>query len=113
MKVEYSPRAIRDLTAIGAYYRSTASEKVAHAVAERMRHVVNLIAQHPFIAPRVRHRSGVRVAVVLQYPYLIFIAYTLLQWKSSTSVIPRVDLGLEISGSPLAQRAATGGRFAQ
>jgi plasmid stabilization system protein ParE len=72
MKIEYSLRAIRDLTAIGAYYRTNASETVANAAAERIRHVINVIGQHPHVAPQMRRRPGIRVAVVLQYPFLVF-----------------------------------------
>jgi toxin ParE1/3/4 len=72
MRVVYAPRAVRDLRAIGAYYRHVASEQIADAIAERIRHVVGLIAQHPYMAPRVRQRGGVRSAAVLRYPYIIF-----------------------------------------
>jgi hypothetical protein len=34
MRVEYAPRAIRDLAEIAAYYRANASEKIATAVAD-------------------------------------------------------------------------------
>jgi toxin ParE1/3/4 len=71
MKVVFAPRAVRDLERIGAYYRSVASEKVAGAAAERLRHVINLIALRPEIAPRIE-RPSVRVALVLRYPYKIF-----------------------------------------
>lgn len=72
MKVEYAPRAIRDLQEIGSYYRTRASERVATEVAQRIEHIINLIARQPTIAPRVSRRSEVRVALILRYPYKIF-----------------------------------------
>ena len=72
MKVEYAPRAIRDLQEIGAYYRTAADEKVAAAVAQRIEHVVNLVVRQPNIAPLVPGRASVHVALVLRYPYKIF-----------------------------------------
>ncbi len=53
MRVEYAPRAVRDLQEIGSYYRTAANERVAVAVAQRIGHVVNLIARQPSIAPLV------------------------------------------------------------
>ena len=42
------------------------------AVAERIEHVIGLVAQRPEIAPRLIGRSNVRVALVQRYPYKIF-----------------------------------------
>ena len=72
MRLVYAPRALRDLRKIGSCYRSVADEKTAAAVAERISHVINLIARQPYIAPRLRQRADVRSASVLRYPYVIF-----------------------------------------
>ena len=72
MKVVYSPRAVRDLQQIGAYYRAVASPDVAAAIAERIESVIGRLARQPQSAPRVVGRAGVRAVVVLRYPYRIF-----------------------------------------
>jgi toxin ParE1/3/4 len=72
MKVIYSPRATRDLEAIAAYYRSVADPKISAAIGGRIEYVINLIAEHPESCPLVVPRSGVRVALLLRYPYKIF-----------------------------------------
>jgi len=72
MKVSYSPRALRDLEAIAAYYRAVADEKITAALAERFEAVIKRIADHPHSAPRVAERRTVRAALVLRYPYKIF-----------------------------------------
>ena len=72
MRLVYAPRALRDLRRIGAYYRSAADDKTAAAVAQRISHVINLIARQPYIAPRLRQRMDVHSASVLRYPYIIF-----------------------------------------
>ncbi len=72
MRVVYSPRAIRDLEQIGAYYRSAADDKIAGAIAERIELVIARLARHPQSAPRVVGRADVRAVLVLRYPYKIF-----------------------------------------
>ena len=72
MRIVYSPRAIRDLDTIAAYYRTVADSKIASAIAERIEYVVNRLGRHPHSAPRVVSRTDVRVALVLRYPYKIF-----------------------------------------
>jgi toxin ParE1/3/4 len=72
MNVVYSPRAARDLEAIAVYHHAVAGARVAAAIGERIEHVINLVAEHPQSAPRVSERRGVRVALVLRYPYKIF-----------------------------------------
>ena len=72
MNVVYSPRAARDLEAIAAYYYAVAGSRIAAAIGERIEHVISLVADHPYSAPRVLERRGVRVALVLRYPYKIF-----------------------------------------
>jgi toxin ParE1/3/4 len=72
MRVVYSPRAIRDLEHIAAYYRSVADPTIVAAISERIEHVVNRIAQRPHSAPPVVDRRDVRAVLVLRYPYKIF-----------------------------------------
>jgi toxin ParE1/3/4 len=72
MNVLYSPRAARDLEAIAAYHHAVAGPRIATAIGTRIEHVINLVAEHPQSAPRVLQRPGVRVALVLRYPYKIF-----------------------------------------
>jgi len=72
MKLVYSPRAIRDLEHIAAYYRSVADPNIAAAISERIEHVINRIAHRPHSAPRVAGRRDVRAVLVLRYPYKIF-----------------------------------------
>jgi plasmid stabilization system protein ParE len=60
MKVIYSPRAIRDLEKISAYYRSVATASVAAGIGERIEQVIDRLARHPHSAPRVAGRPGVR-----------------------------------------------------
>jgi plasmid stabilization system protein ParE len=72
MKVVYSPRAIRDLNRIAGYYTAVAERHVAAAVGARIEHVINRLAVNPFSAQRLTKRPGVRVALVLRYPYKIF-----------------------------------------
>ena len=72
MKVVFAPRAVRDLREIGVNFRSVATDRTARAAAERIRHVVGLIARQPEIAPRVIGKPSVRVILVLRYPYKIF-----------------------------------------
>ena len=72
MNVIYSPRALRDLQRIAAYYQSVADPNIARAVGARIEHVINRIARNPLSAPRLTKRKGVRVALVFRYPYKIF-----------------------------------------
>jgi len=72
MRIEYSKRAIADLRAISAYYRSFDDSRVAMAVERRIREVIARIGRSPESAPRVVERPEVRVALVLRYPYKIF-----------------------------------------
>ena len=72
MKVVYSPRAVRDLEAIAAYYHTVGEPRIAVAVAERIEYVVNRLGRLPRSAPRVVGRANVRVALVLRFPYKIY-----------------------------------------
>jgi hypothetical protein len=46
MRIDYAPRAIRDLEETGAYYRAVATPPVAAAIAER------LTERHCSLTPR-------------------------------------------------------------
>ena len=72
MRIVYSPRAIRDLEHIAAYYRTVAGSNIAAAISERIEQVINRIARQPHTAPRVVERRGVHAVLVLRYPYKIF-----------------------------------------
>jgi plasmid stabilization system protein ParE len=72
MRAVYSPRAIRDLEHIAAYYRSVADPNIAAAISQRIEQVINRIARRPFSAPPVVERRDVRAVLVLRYPYKIF-----------------------------------------
>lgn len=45
MKVIYSPKAIRDLEHIAAYYRSVADQGIAAAISDRIEQVINRIGR--------------------------------------------------------------------
>ena len=69
MKLVYSPRAIRDLERIAAYYNSVASPKVTTAISQRIEQVIKRIALRPLTAPAVAERRNIRVVLVRRYPY--------------------------------------------
>jgi toxin ParE1/3/4 len=72
MKVVWTREALTDLADIATYYASNASPVVAEAVGRRFVDVVERVRGAPFSAPRVAHRSEVRVAAVVRYPFRIF-----------------------------------------
>jgi toxin ParE1/3/4 len=72
MKVVWTREALTDLADIATYYASNASPVVAEAVGRRFVDVVERVRGAPFSAPRVAHRSKVRVAAVVRYPFRIF-----------------------------------------
>jgi toxin ParE1/3/4 len=55
MSVIYSPRAIRDLERIAAYYVAVADPNIARAVGTRVEQVINRIARNPLSAPRLKN----------------------------------------------------------
>ena len=61
MNLIYSPRAVKDLEEIGAYYRSVASPKIAQTIGKRIEQVIERVARNPRTAPRVSLRGNVRV----------------------------------------------------
>ncbi|MET4044138.1 type II toxin-antitoxin system RelE/ParE family toxin [Bradyrhizobium sp. RT6a] len=72
MKVVWTREALADLADIATYYASNASPVIAGAVGQRFVDVVERVRSAPFSAPRVAHRSEVRVAAVVRYPFRIF-----------------------------------------
>jgi toxin ParE1/3/4 len=72
MKIVYSPRARADFDQIAAYYSKVAGARVAEKIERRLRQVIDHIRQSPDAAPRVKRRSHVRVATVVNYPFRIF-----------------------------------------
>ena len=72
MKVVWTREALADLADIATYYASNASLVVAEAVGRRFVDVMERVRGAPFSAPRVAHRSEVRVAAVVRYPFRIF-----------------------------------------
>jgi toxin ParE1/3/4 len=72
MKLSYSRRALADLEKIAIYYSINASPAVAESVERRFRDVIDRICRAPDSAPRVSHRSQVRAATVIRYPFRIF-----------------------------------------
>jgi len=72
MKVIWTREALADLADIATYYTTNASPSIAEAVGRRFVDVVERIRSVPLSAPRVRHRSQIRVAAVVRYPFRIF-----------------------------------------
>jgi toxin ParE1/3/4 len=71
MKVEYSNRALSDLRKISVDSRRIFGERVAAELGARIETIVERIRQAPESAPRVEQRSGVRVVLLIRYPYKI------------------------------------------
>jgi toxin ParE1/3/4 len=72
MNVIYSPRALRDLEQIAAYYMAVADPSIAAAVGASIERVIDRITRSPFSAPKLTKRPDVRMAFVLRYPYKVF-----------------------------------------
>jgi toxin ParE1/3/4 len=72
MKIEYSKRAIADLRSIATHYLASGDPRVAAEIEARIREVVARVARSPESAPPVLQRPGLRVVLVLRYPYKIF-----------------------------------------
>ncbi len=72
MKVEYSKRAISDITQITAYYARSANPAVAARIAARIQEVVVQITGSPLSGRSVVQRPGVRVVLLPNYRYKIF-----------------------------------------
>ena len=72
MKVIWTREALADLADIATYYATNASPVIAEAVGRRFLDVIERVRSAPFSAPRVAHRSQVRVVTVVRYPFRIF-----------------------------------------
>jgi plasmid stabilization system protein ParE len=71
MKVEYSNRAASDLRKVASDSRRIFGEKVAAELGRRIEEIVERIRRAPESAPKVDQRSGVRVVLLIRYPYKI------------------------------------------
>src|SRR5579864_4865153 len=105
MNVVYSPRAARDLEAIAAYCRAVAGPRIAAAIGARIERVISRVAEHPHRAPRVLQRRGIRVALVIRYPYKIFLSDAAKRSRFRTFVIRHGDRGQSKSDAPAARRS--------
>ncbi len=72
MKVEFTNRAVGDLRKISIQSRKEFGDRVAAALALRLRNVVEQIGKAPESAPRVEQRPGMRVLPLVRYPFKIF-----------------------------------------
>ena len=70
MKVRYTRRALRQLAEILDYIDAR-SPQGADNVKRRLQAVVDLLADHPN-SGRLTRKDGVRRAVAMPYPYVIF-----------------------------------------
>ena len=73
MRIIYSPRAVSDLTEIGDYL-SERNPCGAERVEQRIRAVVDLIADFPASGTTVMSRPNVRAVPLGTYPYRVFYA---------------------------------------
>jgi addiction module RelE/StbE family toxin len=71
MRIVYAESALADLDEIYAY-QTKHWPAVRAPFAARLVAIHQLIADHPFGAPQVAERPGVRVIGVTPYPYRIF-----------------------------------------
>ena len=71
MKLRYSPRAVRDLAAIGDYLRER-SPTGAQAVESKINATIGVLAAFPESGRALTERPQVRVMPVVRYPYLVF-----------------------------------------
>ena len=72
MKVEFTNRAIADLRKISAQSRKEFGDRVAAALAVRIRSVVEQIGDAPESAARVEQRPSMRVLPLVRYPFKVF-----------------------------------------
>ena len=70
MKVRYTETALLELEEIGAYI-AIDNIAAAHAVVNRIKHIIQRIGDFPNIA-RPMNELGVRIFPVPVFPYLIF-----------------------------------------
>ena len=71
MRVTYSPRAVSDLTEIGDYL-SERNPGGALRVGQRIRKVIELVADFPASGRSVALRPNVRSIPLWAYPYSVF-----------------------------------------
>lgn len=72
MKIVYSPRSQGEFDKIAAYYTTVAGIAIAEKIEKRLREVIEHIRRSPLSAPRIRQRSRVRIAAVVDYPFRIY-----------------------------------------
>jgi toxin ParE1/3/4 len=72
MKVEFTRRAVRDLTDIAARSNEQFGDRITAALEQRIRDVITQIGNAPEIAPRVGQLPGMRVLPLVRYPFKIF-----------------------------------------
>ncbi|PJG51964.1 type II toxin-antitoxin system RelE/ParE family toxin [Bradyrhizobium forestalis] len=72
MKVVWTREALAEFADIATYYANNASPAIAGAIGQRFADVIERIRGAPFSSPPVAHRSQVRVAAVVRYPFRIF-----------------------------------------
>ena len=72
MIVEYARRAVADLDQISGYYRSVADLRTASRFETRLLAVVERVAKRPETARPVADRPGVRVALLITFPYKVY-----------------------------------------
>jgi len=75
MKVVFTEPALDDLDEIRRYLQSH-YPSIVTSVEKRLRIVVARVSQWPERAPSVVERPGVRVALLVRYPYKIFYRIT-------------------------------------
>lgn len=73
MKVEWSPRALRDVTEIYEYILPR-SAKGAATVMRRINATVDLIGKFPGVGRSVRAKLGIRALHIGKYPYRVYFA---------------------------------------
>ena len=72
MIVEYARRAVADLDQISGYYHSVADMRTAARFETRLVTVVNRLATRPKTARPVASCPGVRVALLITFPYKVY-----------------------------------------
>ncbi|HEV2335845.1 MAG TPA: type II toxin-antitoxin system RelE/ParE family toxin [Stellaceae bacterium] len=72
MKVEFAKRALSDLRQIAEYHNRADSPALGARIEAGIKRTVTRVARAPESGRPVSQRSGVRVAPLLRYRYLIF-----------------------------------------
>ena len=79
MTVEFSNRAVADLEEISVYSCREFGDRIAAALAHRIRATIERISEHPQSAANVAQRPGVHVVQLGRFPFKIF--YRVLEAK--------------------------------